>query len=76
MGLQLGGALGNVIDRIYQGDVTDFIRMGIPGVYYWPNFYIADSAIVVGVIVLGIFIFVEDARQQRILREQSDGGSG
>ncbi len=76
LGLQLGGALGNVIDRIYQGYVTDFIRMGIPGVYYWPNYNIADSAIVVGVIGLGIFIFVEDARQQRILREQSDGGSG
>lgn len=76
LGLQLGGALGNVIDRLHQGFVTDFVRMGIPGVYYWPNYNIADSAIVIGVIGLGIFIFVEDARQQRVLQQQSDGSSG
>jgi signal peptidase II len=65
LGLQLGGALGNVVDRLYQGYVTDFIRMGIPGVYYWPNFNIADSAIVCGVIALAIYIFAEDIRIQR-----------
>lgn len=75
LGLQLGGALGNVIDRLHQGFVTDFVRMGIPGVYYWPNYNIADSAIVIGVIGLGIYIFVEDARQQRVLQHQSDSSS-
>jgi signal peptidase II len=65
LGLQLGGALGNVIDRLYQGYVTDFIKMGIPGVYDWPNYNIADSAIVVGVISLGIYILSEDLRSQR-----------
>jgi signal peptidase II len=68
LGLQLGGALGNVIDRLYQGFVTDFVRVGIPGVYYWPNFNIADSAIVCGVIGLAIYIFVEDYRVQRAQR--------
>jgi signal peptidase II len=68
LGLQLGGALGNVIDRIYQGYVTDFVRVGIPGVYYWPNFNIADSAIVCGVIGLAIYIFAEDLRLQRAQR--------
>jgi signal peptidase II len=68
LGLQLGGALGNVIDRLYQGYVTDFVRVGIPGVYYWPNFNIADSAIVCGVIGLAIYIFVDDFRTQRAQR--------
>lgn len=71
LGLQLGGALGNVIDRLYQGYVTDFVRVGIPGVYYWPNFNIADSAIVCGVIGLAIYIFVEDVRAQRVQRQAS-----
>lgn len=69
LGLQLGGALGNVIDRIYQGYVTDFVRVGIPNVYYWPNFNIADSAIVIGVIGLAIYIFAEDIRLQRAQRQ-------
>lgn len=65
LGLQLGGALGNLIDRINQGYVTDFVKMGVPGVYYWPNYNIADSSIVVGVIALGIYIMVDDVRKQR-----------
>ena len=65
LGLQLGGAIGNVVDRLYQGFVTDFVRVGIPQVYYWPNFNIADSAIVCGVIGLAIYIFVDDFRMQR-----------
>ncbi len=65
LGLQLGGALGNVVDRVTRGYVTDFIRMGIPGVYYWPNYNIADSAIVIGVIGLGIYILLDDFKRQR-----------
>jgi signal peptidase II len=72
LGLQLGGALGNVIDRLYQGFVTDFVRVGIPGVYYWPNFNIADSAIVCGVIGLAIYIFAEDIRMQRAERRAGE----
>jgi len=47
LGLVLGGALGNLIDRIRFGWVTDFIDF-----VYWPVFNVADSAIVVGVIIL------------------------
>jgi len=65
LGLQLGGALGNAVDRMIQGYVTDFIRVGIPGVYYWPNFNVADSAIVVGVISLGVLILAEDFKRER-----------
>jgi signal peptidase II len=65
LGLQLGGAIGNVIDRINQGYVTDFIKTGIPGFYYIPNWNIADSAIVVGVTGLGIYIIWTDLQKQR-----------
>jgi len=49
--LVLGGALGNVIDRIRFGAVVDFIQWHAAG-YYWPAFNVADSAITVGAIVL------------------------
>ena len=51
LGLQLGGALGNLVDRIRHGHVIDFIT-----VPYWPSFNVADSGIVVGAILLGIFV--------------------
>ena len=47
LGLVLGGTVGNLIDRLHFGYVTDFIDVGV-----WPAFNIADSAIVVGVIIL------------------------
>lgn len=65
LGLQLGGAAGNLIDRLHQGFVTDFVRMGIPSIYVIPNYNVADSGIVIGVIGLGIYIIVEDIRNQR-----------
>jgi signal peptidase II len=64
-GMQIGGAFGNVIDRLHQGYVTDFVKIGIPGVYYWPNFNVADSAIVTGVIGLAALILWQDIRSQR-----------
>jgi signal peptidase II len=79
LGLQLGGALGNVIDRIQQGYVTDFVKMGIPGVYYWPNWNIADASIVCGTIGLGVYILLEDLRRQRRPENESapvGGGAG
>ena len=45
--LILGGALGNVIDRVRFGAVVDFIQWHAAG-YYWPAFNLADSAIVLG----------------------------
>ncbi|HMN26714.1 MAG TPA: signal peptidase II [Caldilineaceae bacterium] len=63
LGMQLGGALGNLVDRLNQGYVTDFVKMGIPNLYYWPNYNIADSSIVVGVIALGVYLVWEDIRR-------------
>lgn len=68
LGLQLGGAVGNLIDRLQQGYVTDFIKMGIPNVYYWPNYNIADSSIVLGVAVLGVYLVWDDIRKERSQR--------
>ena len=63
LGLVLGGTVGNLIDRIHLGYVTDFIDFN-----FWPAFNIADSAIVVGVILLAYSI-ISLARA----RERSDG---
>ncbi len=51
-GLLLGGAFGNLIDRIRLGHVTDFLDVGP-----WPIFNIADSSIVVGIFVLFLFFW-------------------
>ena len=52
LGLVLGGTLGNLIDRLRFGYVTDFIDVGI-----WPTFNIADSAVVTGVIIFAYSLF-------------------
>ncbi|TAN52984.1 MAG: signal peptidase II [Rhodospirillales bacterium] len=51
LGLIVGGALGNVIDRIRFGAVADFLYFHI-GAYYWPAFNLADSGISVGAAML------------------------
>ncbi len=53
LSLILGGAIGNFIDRVTVGDVTDFIDFYI-GTWHWPAFNVADSALTVGIT---IFIF-------------------
>ncbi|MEW6661633.1 MAG: signal peptidase II [Bacillota bacterium] len=53
LALQLGGAVGNLIDRIRTGYVVDFFDFRV-----WPVFNIADSAIVIGVILLSWFLLV------------------
>jgi signal peptidase II len=53
LSLILGGAIGNFIDRLTVGEVTDFIDFYI-GTWHWPAFNVADSALTVGIM---IFIF-------------------
>lgn len=52
LGLVVGGALGNLQDRVRTGEVVDFIEVGVRGVYTWPVFNVADSAVCVGVALL------------------------
>lgn len=49
--LIIGGALGNLLDRFFYGGVVDFLQFHLKQ-HYWPSFNIADSAIVVGVILV------------------------
>ena len=51
IGLIVGGALGNVIDRMHQPGVVDFLDFHVAG-WHWPAFNIADSAITIGVALL------------------------
>jgi signal peptidase II len=51
LALILGGAIGNVIDRLMQGYVVDFIHWYYQN-WHWPTFNIADSAITVGAVLL------------------------
>jgi signal peptidase II len=51
LALVLGGALGNLYDRVTLGHVVDFVQVHAGG-YYWPAFNVADSAITVGVALL------------------------
>lgn len=58
LGLIIGGAIGNVVDRIRHGYVVDFIDVYYQG-WHWPAFNVADSAITCGVILLlidGLFL--------------------
>lgn len=60
LGLVLGGAIGNLIDRVAFGEVIDFLDV-FWGEYHWPAFNVADSAISSGVVVLMYYsLFVPD----------------
>ena len=56
LALVLGGAMGNVTDRLMRGEVTDFLDFFV-GSYHWPSFNVADSAICVGAIALMLASF-------------------
>ena len=67
IGLQLGGAFGNLIDRLWAGAVVDFIDVGP-----WPIFNLADSSIVVGItILIAAFTFSRDGEKPANVEESS-----
>jgi signal peptidase II len=57
-GLLAGGALGNLVDRIQAGAVTDFVDLSP-----WPPFNLADVAITLGVVLL-VFLYVRDGERE------------
>jgi signal peptidase II len=59
LGLQLGGAIGNLIDRLQQGYVTDFMDFGL-----WPVWNIADLAVVSGTVLL-VWIMYQEEREEK-----------
>jgi signal peptidase II len=57
-----GGALGNLVDRVRIGSVTDFVRWHVHG-HMWPIFNVADAALLAGVVLL----FLAAARERRMI---------
>ena len=66
LALQLGGAAGNLIDRIRSGEVTDFVNF-----QFWPAFNVADASITIGVATIFWFFLV--AERERV-RDKPDVG--
>src|SRR5947207_91205 len=65
LALVCGGAVGNLIDRVRSAQgVVDFVDVGL-GAWRWPTFNVADSAITIGAIALGLSLWQEGSAQQR-----------
>ena len=60
-GMLLGGALGNIVDRIGEGAVIDFVKLP-----YWPAFNVADASITIGVVIL--LVVIERGERARAAR--------
>jgi signal peptidase II len=60
--LVMGGAAGNLFDRAVRGTVTDFLDFYI-GEHHWPTFNVADSAITVGAILLGLELLLAKGKE-------------
>ena len=70
LALIMGGALGNLMDRLVAGAVTDFVQWHV-GQHYWPAFNGADSAITVGVVML---LLEGKGKKSPSARAQEDSG--
>ncbi|WP_107947682.1 signal peptidase II [Lysinibacillus parviboronicapiens] len=68
--LLLGGAIGNFIDRLFRGEVVDFVDVLIPVMNYnFPIFNIADAALTVAVVVLMIGLIIEDKKEKKQVKQ-------
>ena len=65
-GLILGGALGNILDRLREGSVTDFIKLPLG----WPPFNLADTSITLGVLLL--LLVIEAPRRDSLVRSRDE----
>src|SRR5213592_4240574 len=61
LGMQLGGAFGNLLDRVTQGYVVDFVDVGLGDIRFWA-FNVADSSIVVGIFLVTVALWYEERR--------------
>jgi signal peptidase II len=70
LGLVIGGSVSNLIDRVRLGHVTDFLDFK-----YWPAFNLADSFIVIGVVILFVVLLFTDRepRRRRITNASATG---
>jgi signal peptidase II len=63
LGMVLGGTLGNLVDRLRLGYVTDWVSVGI-GDLRWPTFNVADASLVVGISVLVLYLVIANPDRQ------------
>ena len=82
LALQIGGALGNLVDRVFRGPdlfhgrVIDFIDVQITRAYTWPTFNVADICITVGAVLIGYCLLTGKADgDRRGAAEAADDGS-
>ena len=71
LGAILGGALGNLLDRIMYGKVVDFIDIGSTG-WRWPTFNVADIAITAGGVIL-VILYRKELAAEDAMKEEPDG---
>ena len=71
LGMQLGGAMGNLIDRVRLGEVTDFVDVG-----HFPTFNVADASISTSIDVVLIFFMLQDATATRRPQQQLPPDAG
>lgn len=64
----LGGAIGNLLDRVRFGEVIDFLDFYVNG-YHWPAFNVADAAISVGVFFLILHFALDKKEEERVLQQ-------
>ncbi len=74
-GLITGGALGNLIDRVWLSKVVDFIDIGV-GAYRWPTFNIADIGLTIGIVYVILRVFFGGERLGDPSRPQPSGNNG
>jgi len=68
LSLILGGAIGNFLDRLWRGEVVDFLHVRLWGGYTWPDFNVADVCVFVGVAVLVIDLLSREATERALHR--------
>ena len=59
LGFLLGGALGNLLDRLRMGEVVDFLQFGLLPDYAWPTFNVADVSVCIGMGMIFIYFYWE-----------------
>jgi signal peptidase II len=64
LGLLLGGAVGNLVDRVRFGHVVDFVDMGIPGGWRFYTWNVADAAITISILLLLLMAILPPARRE------------
>ena len=71
LGLIVAGAIGNLIDRVWHHEVIDFLQFNLQ-LFIFPDFNVADSAIVIGVALLLLDVVTQEAEENSGTREETE----